>query len=103
MMKILAALTVLAFTGCTMPNGSVEPANEAPKDPIMVGACDATQLQYAIGQKSSAALGTKLMQESGAKTLRWMPPRTAATMDFRSDRLNIAYDDSMVITAIDCG
>ncbi len=101
-MKYLAVLTLLTVAGCTTPSDNGQPTGGQAKDPILAG-CDAAKLQYAVGQKSSAALGAKLMKESGAKTLRWMPPRTAATMDFRSDRLNIAYDDAMVITAVDCG
>lgn len=102
MKEYAAALVLMTVSGCTTPSNSAQPAIGVAKDPILAG-CDATKLQYAVGQKSSAALGAKLMQESGAKTLRWMPPRTAATMDFRSDRLNIAYNDAMVITSIDCG
>ena len=101
-MKYFAACLLIAVAGCTTPSDNAQPVVGEAKDPVLAG-CDATKLQYAVGQKSSAALGAKLMQESGAKTLRWMPPRTAATMDFRSDRLNIAYDDAMVITAVDCG
>lgn len=102
MKKYAAALALMTVSGCTTPSNSAQPNSGEAKDPVLAG-CDATKLQYAVGQKSSAALGAKLMQESGARTLRWMPPRTAATMDFRSDRLNIAYNDAMVITSIDCG
>lgn len=101
-MKYLAVLTLLTVAGCTTPSDNGQPTGGEATDPVLAG-CDAAKLQYAVGQKSSAALGAKWMKESGAKTLRWMPPRTAATMDFRSDRLNIAYDDAMVITAVDCG
>lgn len=43
------------------------------------------------------------MKKTGSKALRWIPPRSAVTMDFRSDRLNIAYDDDMIITMVNCG
>ncbi len=102
-MKYLAVVSLLTVAGCVAPSENAQPAGPEPRDPILVAGCDATKLQYAIGQKSSEALGAKLMRESGAKTLRWMPPRTAATMDFRSNRLNIAYDDAKIITSSDCG
>jgi len=35
--------------------------------------------------------------------LRWGPPRSAMTMDFRQDRVTVAYDDAMIITHIACG
>jgi hypothetical protein len=34
--------------------------------------------------------------------LRWVPPRTAVTMDYRPDRLTVSYDDAMVITKVSC-
>jgi hypothetical protein len=44
-----------------------------------------------------------MMTVSGAKALRWGPPRSAMTMDFRSDRLTVAYDDAMTVTSARCG
>ncbi|HMO68727.1 MAG TPA: I78 family peptidase inhibitor, partial [Novosphingobium sp.] len=40
---------------------------------------------------------------TGARTLRWMPPRTAVTMDYRADRLTVSYDDNRIIERISCG
>jgi len=102
MNKYAAALVLMSVSGCATASNNAPRASGEAKDPVLAG-CDATKLQYAVGQKSSAAVGAQLIQESGARTLRWMPPRTAATMDFRSDRLNVAYNDAMVITSIDCG
>lgn len=103
-MKYVVPFIALGLAGCAAP------AQEAPytttpvaeKDPGGFE-CNAEAAQYAIGQKTSVALATELMQKAGSRTLRWMPPRTAATMDFRSDRLNIAYDDAMIITQVSCG
>ena len=95
---------VLGLAGCT---GAVReaPYTTTPVPEKEAGGfeCSAEAAQYAVGQKTSVELGSELMKKTGSKTLRWMPPRTAATMDFRNDRLNIAYDDSMVITQISCG
>jgi hypothetical protein len=103
-MKYLALAMALIASGCA------DPAREAPYTTTPVPAeqaggftCAAEGVQYAIGQKTSVEIGSKLVAESGALTLRWMPPRSAATMDYRQDRLNIAYDDDMVITRINCG
>ena len=38
-----------------------------------------------------------------AGQLRWGPPRSAMTMDFREDRVTVAYDDGMTITMVTCG
>jgi Peptidase inhibitor I78 family len=103
-MRILVPLSILSLAACTSPvkeaPSKVEPA---PVEEAKEYSCAAESVQYAIGQKTSAELGSKLVTESGSRTLRWMPPRSAATMDYRQDRLNIAYDDDMVITRINCG
>ena len=88
-----ASLALAACTTTTDGSGTEGPMN----------ICKAEPGQYAVGQKSSTDLAKKLLKETGAKTLRWIPPRTAVTMDFRGDRLNIAYDDDMIITQVSCG
>ena len=65
--------------------------------------CDASAVQGAIGQTAAANMGARLLDQTGATTLRWVPPRTAVTMDFRPDRLTVVYDDNMVIERITCG
>ncbi len=58
--------------------------------------------QAFVGQKANAETGTQLLAATGARQLRWVPPRTAVTMDFRPDRLTVSYDDDMVITQVSC-
>lgn len=65
--------------------------------------CDASGLQGHIGHTASARSGALLLELSGARVLRWVPPRTAVTMDYRADRLTVSYDDNMAITRISCG
>ena len=103
-MNFALPLVALLLAGCAGP------AREAPYTTTPIPdkdaggfECSAESAQYAVGQKTSVELASELMKKTGSKTLRWMPPRTAATMDFRNDRLNIVYDDSMVITQISCG
>ena len=65
--------------------------------------CDASSLQEHIGHKATAESGAKLLELSGARVLRWGPPDSMWTMDYRQDRLNVRYDREMKITAITCG
>ena len=93
------ALASLLVGGC---------ATAAPPEPERVrvgadGACDATGVQASIGAMATQDLGARLLAGTGARSLRWVPPRTAVTMDFRPDRLTVAYDDDMKITRIGCG
>lgn len=65
--------------------------------------CDATGLQDHLGHTATQQSGAKLLELSGAHSLRWGPPDSAWTMDYREDRLNVRYDHEMKITAITCG
>lgn len=77
------------------------PPGDAP-DRYPEGECKADAAQHLVGQKATAETGAELMKLTGAKTLRWVPPHTAVTMDFRPDRLTVSYDGDMVIERISC-
>lgn len=81
---------------------SVEAAEEPPareRD----GRCDASGVQDHVGHRASAEAGQTLLRHTGARVLRWVPPDTAVTMDFRADRLTVSYDRNMLIEVISCG
>lgn len=67
------------------------------------GPCDADAAQSLVGQPASRELAATAMRLSGARELRWIPPNSAVTMDYRPTRLNIEYDESSVVAAIRCG
>jgi len=83
----------LALAGCA----STPPASETP--PLT---CNDQAGQAFIGQKATAELGPKLIEATGARQLRWVPPRTGVTMDLRPGRLTVSYDDDMVVTQVSC-
>jgi hypothetical protein len=92
---LLAALILPACTSTT----SKPPATPAQS----AGQCAPDGLDAFVGRKASAALGAELLARSGARTLRWGPPGSAMTMDFRSDRLTVSYDEAMLVTSARCG
>ena len=99
----LIALAPLALAAC-----ATTPAPDTPdqpeRRPIGAGAqCNAEPVQYHIGHDATQAMGAAIQEESGASTLRWGPPDSAWTMDYRQDRVNVRYDRDMKITAITCG
>ncbi len=65
--------------------------------------CNAAPVQNHVGQDATQSRGAAILKDSGARTLRWGPPGGAWTMDFRADRVNVAYDDQLMITRITCG
>lgn len=92
-----AAAASLALAGCT----TQAPPADLPAMPE--GTCNADQAQSHLGHKANSASGTELLRLTGAKTLRWVPPRSAVTMDYRADRLTVSYDDDYTIVRISCG
>lgn len=101
-MRMLAL--VLLMTGCASPERKAPYTTEKiPMEKAGGFDCTAEPVQYAVGKKPSVALAKELMAKSGASILRWIPPRTAVTMDFNPVRLNISYDDNMVIDRVSCG
>ena len=97
-------LVPVALVGLVACNGYGSPESTPAPPPAPPGyVCDASQLQEHIGHTATAESGATLLKLSGAKTLRWGPPNSAWTMDYRQDRVNIRYDDAMKITEITCG
>lgn len=93
----LAPAALLAACATTMDDGdsSMPGGNSA--------MCDADAAQSFVGQKATAETGARILDETGAEQLRWGPPDSAWTMDFRPDRVNVRYDRDMTITEITCG
>ena len=90
-------LSLLAIMACAAAVGACA-TTERPE-----GTCDAGPAQTFVGQKADAASGLAIRRATGADMLRWGPPRSALTMDFREGRVTVAYDDAMIITRISCG
>lgn len=94
----LLALPFLAACSTTMPDAGdpvLQPATNRP--------CDVSNVQDRVGEQATTALGEELLGATSARSLRWIPPRSAVTMDYRPDRLNVSYDDSFTILRIYCG
>ncbi|WP_067596495.1 I78 family peptidase inhibitor [Altererythrobacter ishigakiensis] len=104
-MRLIATpLFALPLTACA---GYAEPETAPPAPPVPAAppeyVCNAAPAQYHIGHDATQGMGAAILKESGARTLRWGPPRTAWTMDYRQDRVNVRYGDDMKITEVSCG
>lgn len=94
-------LLAVALSACaTTPSG-----NEAGEGVTtnIGGKCNRDMAADFRGQKVSADLGAQIQKATGARSLRWGPPNAAFTMDYREDRVNVMYDDKMIVTDITCG
>ncbi|GMN02164.1 I78 family peptidase inhibitor [Erythrobacter sp. MTPC3] len=105
MKAALALLPALSLCACAGVYADPEPAKPAP-EPIerpVQGTCDASLVQQHIGETVTQELGRVIREKTGAQRLRWGPPNSAWTMDYREERVNVRYDAELKITAITCG
>ena len=93
-MKPVFALAALLTIGCATTDQESSPPPEG---------CDATGLADLTGRPASQELGAEALRRSGARTVRWIRPGDAVTMDYRSDRLNISLDAAGRVEGFNCG
>jgi len=98
--RIMAIAAVLPLAACTQERPPVE---STPTPPEAEMTCKADAVQSYVGQGVTPELGAAILKASGARSLRWGPPRSAMTMDYRVDRVNVMYDDASKITQVTCG
>ena len=72
-------------------------------DGELADSCKAELGQRFIGQKATAEVGAEIMGATRSSKLRWLAPNSVVTMEYAFGRVNVAYDDSMTITAVRCG
>lgn len=89
-------LPALALAACATTQPNPGPVAEH-------ASCTPEPGQAFVGRRATAEAGSALLRATGARTLRWAPPRTALTMDYRFDRLTVGYDDDLKITRVSCG
>jgi hypothetical protein len=101
-MKWLAG-ALLMTSACTTPAGAG--GEEAvPEHGTTAGyRCDDSEAQSLVGQAGTQDLGARALQLTRARTLRWIRPGDAVTMDYRTDRLNIHLDARGRVERISCG
>jgi hypothetical protein len=85
----VALLPLAACVSTTMPRVAEE--------------CQREPAQVLVGQRASSETGARALRLTGARTLRWGPPGAVFTMDYRTDRVSVMYDEAMAITAVRCG
>lgn len=91
----------LDITAAFEKGGNVEPKEDPALGP---DACGASKVQSFIGRAATPAVRSEIARVSGAKAVRWLYPDTAATMDYREDRLNVSIaKGSDTIRSVRCG
>jgi hypothetical protein len=87
------ALVMTAFlSGCATAPPEATPAP-----------CRNEALSGFVGQTASAAVGSAMLAQSGARVLRWVGFGQMVTMDYRGDRITVYLDSANRITRASCG
>ena len=89
----LAGIATILLAGCT----TIEDDTAAPRD-----TCQAEPGQRFIGQRATLETGAAIVEATNSTRLRWVPPRTAVTMEYAFGRVTVSYDDNYAITAVSC-
>lgn len=97
-MRIVLVAALVATAACT----PVEMRGEKPAAAPAAAACNADSLGDLVGKRASDARADVMQKRSGSRTLRWIAPNMAVTMDFRTDRLNVYVDAKGRIERFTC-
>jgi hypothetical protein len=66
-------------------------------------ACRTSGTNKFIGKPGTRMMGAAVKDVTRAAVLRWAPPGTMLTMDYRADRVTVYLDGRKTITKITCG
>ena len=94
-----------ALTACA---GDGKPSYETGvREPISLrdegDECGASLVQNFIGLRANTTLREEIARRSEAKSVRWVEPGQAVTMDFRPDRMTATLDEDGVVQTMRCG
>lgn len=71
--------------------------------PAAADTCGTAAAGDAIGRKDTPALRTEVARKVGHGRIRWLPPASIVTQDYREDRLNVDIDAGGVVVRARCG
>lgn len=71
--------------------------------PESANACGTGPAEAFVGRKDTPEMRSELARAIGHARIRWLPPGSVMTMDYRPDRLNVDLDAGGVITRVRCG
>lgn len=93
----LALAAVPALSACaTMQDGATPPRPAG-------DTCQGAPGQAYIGRTATAEVGAQLLAATRSREIRWVPPGTMVTMDYKYGRLTVSYDEAMKIVTVSCG
>ena len=103
-MKSKAALLVISAlaTSACIPAAD-RGAVSSNSDMTDAAACNSKAVERYIGKRFTAVLTEQMRKEAGASVVRTGPKDGAVTMDYIAARLNVFYNDEILIAVVSCG
>ena len=92
------ALLLLPALLAACATTSVDPVVAEPAE-----TCRKGSLASFVGQLATQELGARMLRDSGARALRWVPEGMMVTMDYRGDRLTVHLDAANRVERAACG
>ena len=91
---VLLATAACGLTACASPSAN---ANSH------VAVCDASKVQWALGQEATQDVMGRVWRQSGAGLFRPIIEAQSVQRDVKPDRVNVHLDNENRIRSIDCG
>ncbi len=102
MMKWTIGLAALAVAGCAGSRPQTADGPAGAREPLP--GCDAqAAAAVLIGRTRSATVEAQALERSGARSIRWIAPGEAVTMDYQAERLNVELDAGGRVIRTRCG
>lgn len=101
MIRLAMVAPALMLSACA----SVPPPEPAGQQPTFIngGNCRTDGLARFNGQPANERVAAEMLRVSGARTIRWVAPGMAVTMDYQSDRLTVSLDSRNRVEGANCG
>lgn len=102
-MRPIAGALLIMTSACMTPAPAAPDGEQVPVHGGTGYSCNVANAGLLTGQPATAELGSRALQLTGARTIRWIRPADMVTMDYREDRLNIELDAGNRVTRLRCG
>jgi hypothetical protein len=104
MRRIVLTAAGLLAACATNPQAGAQPVQATPIHGETPGhTCRTAGTDRFIGKTGTKMMGAAIKDVTRAAVLRWAPPYTMLSMEFRADRVNVYVDAHKKITKINCG
>lgn len=103
-MRLMMLALPIALAGCAPIDRETTTGQREPISLRDEGdECGASLVSTYVGLRATTQLRSDVTTRSAAKSVRWIVPDSAVTMDYRPDRLNVELDRDDKILRFTCG